>query len=91
MLKLPRYRELTFDQREYVDALRKLKASYYTLPQEKIDEVNRLAPSISLNKPQHGLNFDNSQYLESISKLKKGYYTLPSEIINRIIALAKTI
>lgn len=91
MLKLPKYHKLTFDQREYVDALRKLKASYYTLPQEKIDEVNRLAPSMSLDKPGYGLTFDNAHYLESIAKLKKGYYMLSTDITDRISILGKSI
>ena len=91
MLKLPRYRELTFDQREYVDALRKLKVSYHILSQEKINEVNRLAPSMSLDKPGCGLTFDNAHYLESISKLKKGYYMLPTDVTDRISILGKSI
>lgn len=94
MLKLPKYHKLTFDQLEYVEALRKLKAAYHVLPQEKIDEVNRLAPSMFLDKPQYELSeltFDNANYLESISKLKNGYYILPTGITNRICALSKSI
>ena len=94
MLKLPKYHKLTFDQREYVDALRKLKVSYRILPQEKIDEVNSLAPSMFLDKSQFGLSeltFDNANYLESITKLKKGYYMLSTGITDRITILGKSI
>jgi|688.fasta_scaffold1266787_2 hypothetical protein len=94
MLKLPKYHKLTFDQLEYVDALKKLKAAYHVLPQEEIDEVNRLAPSVSSDNRKYGqseLTFDNSYYLESISKLKNGYYILPTDITNRICTLAKSI
>jgi hypothetical protein len=91
MLKLSKYSKLTFDQREYLDALKKLKSSYYIFSHEKIDEINRLAPSMALNNPRYGLTFDEAQYLDSILKLKKVYYMLPSKITDRIIALSKSI
>lgn len=92
MLKLPKYSQLTFDQREYVDALRKLETSYHVLPQEKIDEINVISSSIpSRNTKYHDLTFDVNQYLESILKLKRWYYILPLGIINQIITLGKNI
>jgi hypothetical protein len=38
--------ELTFDELEFVRALEKIKDSYYTMDQEKIDEIKEIARNL---------------------------------------------
>lgn len=91
MLKLPKSHERTFDQLEYSKAIKLLNKSYYTLSQEKIDEIHLLSPDIISNEPYYGMTFDEARYSESIRNLRNSYYILPQESIDRVKVLANSL
>lgn len=91
MLKLPKPHKRTFDQLEYSRAIDLLGKSYYTISQEKIDEIHLLAPAIISNEAYYGMTFDEARYSETISNLTNSYYILPQESIDRVKVLANSL